>query len=439
MDRIKNKIPSNITIMEFYFPAGKYLGNSYAQRNYVSSNYTHVLRDALDRKVNLLVQLISEKDGHYNLGCNPDVSSDMLAIKDDVGLVTVGELNKSLPYMYGEAVRPKKDFDFVYEPGELEYPLFAPPKMSVPNKDYMIGLYASTLVKDDGELQIGIGSLGDSLVYSLIKRHKDNQKYQEYLNKFQVTRKFSEEISHLGETSAFNKGVFGATEMIVDGFMELYKNDILKKKTYDHIGLQRLLNEGKIKERFDSNILDVLLENKVISHKITEMDFNFLVHFGIFKDGLNYKNGTIYLNDKDFVNPLLSELHDLEEVKKKCLGTELKNGHILHGGFFLGPKNFYNWLHGLSDEERRLIVMKSVRKINHLYGHEELDRLHRKNARFINTCMMMTLSGAAVSDGLADGRVVSGVGGQFNFVSQAQALPDGTFHSMLKKYQNQEW
>jgi hypothetical protein len=38
--------------------------------------------------------------------------------------------------------------------------------------------------------------------------------------------------------------------------------------------------------------------------------------------------------------------------------------------------------------------------------------------------MMLTTLGAAVSDGLADGRVVSGVGGQYNFVSMAHALPE---------------
>ena len=32
--------------------------------------------------------------------------------------------------------------------------------------------------------------------------------------------------------------------------------------------------------------------------------------------------------------------------------------------------------------------------------------------------------GAAVSDALADGRVVSGVGGQYNFVAMAHALPE---------------
>jgi hypothetical protein len=36
---------------------------------------------------------------------------------------------------------------------------------------------------------------------------------------------------------------------------------------------------------------------------------------------------------------------------------------------------------------------------------------------------MATLLGGAVSDGLEDGRVVSGVGGQYNFVAMAYALP----------------
>jgi Acetyl-CoA hydrolase/transferase C-terminal domain len=38
--------------------------------------------------------------------------------------------------------------------------------------------------------------------------------------------------------------------------------------------------------------------------------------------------------------------------------------------------------------------------------------------------MMTTLLGGAISDTLEDGRVVSGVGGQYNFVAMAHALPD---------------
>jgi acyl-CoA hydrolase len=37
--------------------------------------------------------------------------------------------------------------------------------------------------------------------------------------------------------------------------------------------------------------------------------------------------------------------------------------------------------------------------------------------------MMMTVGGAACSDGLENGKVVSGVGGQYNFVAMAHELP----------------
>jgi hypothetical protein len=46
--------------------------------------------------------------------------------------------------------------------------------------------------------------------------------------------------------------------------------------------------------------------------------------------------------------------------------------------------------------------------------------------------MIATLLGSVVSDGLEDGRVVSGVGGQYNFVAQAFALADGRSILVLK-------
>jgi acyl-CoA hydrolase len=100
-------------------------------------------------------------------------------------------------------------------------------------------------------------------------------------------------------------------------------------------------------------------------------------------------------------------------------------GHVAHGRFFVGPQSFYRFLRELDDEQNRQIAMTSVLSINQLYGNEVLDSLQRRNARFINSCLMVTLSGAVVSDGLEDLRVVSGVGGQFNFVDMAHALPDG--------------
>jgi len=67
-----------------------------------------------------------------------------------------------------------------------------------------------------------------------------------------------------------------------------------------------------------------------------------------------------------------------------------------------------------------------------LYGGEDAKSRARTKARFVNSTMMVTLLGAAVSDGLEDGRVVSGVGGQYNFVSQAFALADARSILTLK-------
>jgi hypothetical protein len=79
-----------------------------------------------------------------------------------------------------------------------------------------------------------------------------------------------------------------------------------------------------------------------------------------------------------------------------------------------------------------------VDNVNHLYGNQELKTLQRKDGRFINTCLMVTLSGGIVSDGLEDGRVVSGVGGQYNFVSMAHALQDGRLVMMLRSYRTKD-
>jgi hypothetical protein len=77
--------------------------------------------------------------------------------------------------------------------------------------------------------------------------------------------------------------------------------------------------------------------------------------------------------------------------------------------------------------------MTSVSHINQLYGNnQQLEQLQRRDARFINSAMKVTLLGAAVSDALEDQRVVSGVGGQYNFVAMAHALHDGRSILMLR-------
>jgi hypothetical protein len=98
------------------------------------------------------------------------------------------------------------------------------------------------------------------------------------------------------------------------------------------------------------------------------------------------------------------------------------DGIILHGAFFLGPKSFYRALREMTEEQIAHIRMMPVSFTNELYGEEAEKRAARIDARFVNSTMMATLLGAAISDGLDNGQVVSGVGGQYNFAAQAFAL-----------------
>ena len=98
------------------------------------------------------------------------------------------------------------------------------------------------------------------------------------------------------------------------------------------------------------------------------------------------------------------------------------DGTVLHGAFFLGPKSFYRALREMTPDQIGRIQMMPVSFTNEIYGEEDNKRRARVDARFVNNAMMATLMGAAISDGLENGQVVSGVGGQYNFVAQAFAL-----------------
>jgi acyl-CoA hydrolase len=121
----------------------------------------------------------------------------------------------------------------------------------------------------------------------------------------------------------------------------------------------------------------------------------------------------------------------VELIKKGVVKREV-DGILMQGGFFVGPKAFYEALRGMDEKLLNKINMTAISYINELYGDEEKKRRARVKARFVNNAMMATLLGAAVSDGLENGAVVSGVGGQYNFVSQAFALSDARSIITLK-------
>jgi acyl-CoA hydrolase len=433
VDRENEQLAKNVRIIEFYFPAGRQLNSRHSQENYICSNYTHVARHLLDAGLNVIIQLVAVADDEagFSMSCNPDVSLDLVAAmrdRDDVAFVA--QINRSLPFMYGDAVVDRATYHFILDNEACNYRVFAIPKQPVSDADHMIGLYGSALIRDGGELQIGIGALGDALVSSMLLRHQDNATYQALAHDCQMREKFGSVISRKGGLEPFEEGLFSATEMFVDSFMHLFEAGILRRRVYDHVILQRLLNERVVTEQITPDMVLHLLERQAIHPQLTAQDARFLHKFGIIRDSVAYDNGDLILEDGRRIQADFNQEACADQIFEHCLGDRLQQGALMHAAFFAGARAFYDWLNAMPKSQRELIHMKSVTKVNQLYGHEEIDRLHRKGARFVNTAMMMTLFGGAVSDGLADGRVVSGVGGQYNFVAMAHELPDG--HSVLQ-------
>lgn len=140
----------------------------------------------------------------------------------------------------------------------------------------------------------------------------------------------------------------------------------------------------------------------------TSPDQQHLYHSGSFEEGL--------FGASEMFVPAFLDLIEAGVVSREV------DGVCLQAGFFLGPADFYKRLREMPEASRARIAMRPVSYVNELYGPEEEKRRARTNARFVNSGMIATLLGAIVSDGLEDGRVVSGVGGQYNFVAQAFAL-----------------
>jgi acyl-CoA hydrolase len=443
----RSKLPDNIRVTEFYFRPGSFLNSPLAQQSYMSSNYTHVVRDLLDAEINVLAQLVgkSEDNGEtrYSLSCNPDITLDAVprlreAERRGKKIAVLGQVNTNLPFMYGDAAVAPAYFDGIVDEPKYSFPLFGAPNEPVSTVEYLIALHVSALIRDGGTLQVGIGALEDALTYLLKLRHQQNDLYLEILAETGVMDRFGEVIERVGGTRQFQEGLYASSEMLVDGFLDLYRSGILRRKVYQHAGIQRLLNEGRISEEVTPETLEALVETEVISALPTAQDFVLLQKFGIFKVGLAYEDGAIRLENGTRITADLTNDTARDEIAQRCLGSRLTGGHFAHACFFLGPQKFYDTLRQMSRTEREQICMTGISYVNELFGEEELKRLQRKAARFVNTGLFATLTGSIVSDGLEDGRVLSGVGGQYNFVAMAHALEDGRSIIMIRSTKEED-
>ena len=366
----RGELPPNIVVEEFYVQSGAYLGARQAQRSYNSLNYTHVARAVASFRVRVLVQKVAREPGgtRLSLSCNPDLTFDLLTETEALGLprpLLLAEVDPLLPYIGGTASVDPAFFDRVIDlPGPTPK-LFALPREPVTDADFAIGLYASVLVKDGGTLQIGIGSLSDALCHALILRHTRNAHYLQMLEALSPGLASCDLVQAQGGSGTFIQGLYGASEMVNDGFRSLHQAGILRRRVVDDIAVMQRLNSGKATPEDSARLL--------------------------------------------------------------------REGHWLNGGFYLGSTDLYHWLGNLPPEQAVGLGLTRISHINELYGgNETLERLQRRDARFFNTCMMMTALGSAASDALEDGRVVSGVGGQYNFVAMAHALRDGRSILLLR-------
>lgn len=445
LDYRAGRKPDNVEIYEFYHKAGAYLDLPDAQQNYISSNYTHMARDCFGMGLNVFGQLASHReiDGRMmlSMGCNTDTGIEILEIfkkKRARGekVIAIAEVNENMPFMYGDALTEPEAYDFILKGQNFDYELFGTLKEAIKPAEHMIGIYVSTLIKDGGTLQVGIGALGDAFASSLITRQKNNEVYREILRRTGTLERYGKLIAACGGSDPLKQGLYGSSEMFVDPFIPLYRNGILKRKVFESIPLMKLINENKLSaDSIPEDIVETLIEMEAVNPVLTTKDFNFLTEFGILKQGLTLKDGAIVDGDGTRYDVDLNSRKNRLGIRK-LIGNRMLKGQIILGAFFIGPRSFYRALKEMSEEERQQFGMSGVNKVNQLYGGEELRSLQRKDARFINAGMMANAYGGIVSEQIENGITVSGIGGQYNFVAMAHAIPGGRVIMMIRSTRN---
>ncbi len=425
-------LPPNIEVREFFMKTGDYLENMPAQLGYISTNYTFVARDMALQGMNVVAQAVAAKEHEgkmlLSLSSNPDITLEIIEKMRAAGqaLLSMAVVNRQMPYMPNGAEVPADLFDVVITDPAATHALFAPPNAKVTAADYAIGLHASSLVVDGGTLQIGIGSLGDAIGQALIVRDRHGPQYQRILETLCPDGLGGRELGR------FDQGLYGCSEMFVNAFMRLMDAGIIRREVYTDAALQELCNQGLTPDgAVTPALLRALLDTRRIRTPLRVKDLAFLKRFGIFKSGVSMHDDRLQVAGAECCNDL-RDAHAFDTACSAMLGTHLQNGICMTGGFFLGPRDFYERLRSMPAQELAKIDMTRIDFINQLYGDDALKRAQRTKARFINTTMKVTLLGAAASDALESGQVVSGVGGQYNFVAMAHALPDARLLMMLR-------
>ncbi|MFZ6044164.1 acetyl-CoA hydrolase, partial [Vibrio natriegens] len=91
-------------------------------------NYTHAVRDLLDKGVNVIAQIVGKRtcgQDHeqvttYSLGSNSDLALDLIPEMDKLKatghrVAVVGEVNTNMPFMRNHAEVADSEFDFILD------------------------------------------------------------------------------------------------------------------------------------------------------------------------------------------------------------------------------------------------------------------------------------------------------------------------------------
>lgn len=417
------ELPENIRVSELYFKAGSMKNSPPAQQNYISSNYTHIVRDMVALGVNVMAQMVAARDTadglSLSLSCNPDLTVELLDKERAPAqrVMLLAQVHDDLPFMELDAEVSPDAFDLIVRNPRYNNRLFAVPNAAVPLQDYATALHASSLIVDGGTLQVGIGALGDAVAHACILRHRNNGAYRDILG--QLAR---QHCGLAGDSAPFQQGLYVSTEMFVNGMMHLIEQGIVKRPVFDNLLLQQGINDGTIGHVVDERLFDYGRGCGLIPRRLDTQSLRVLQYWGIIASGVSLDHEKLLLDGQALANDL-DDLQVRAALLEPVRGAELRNGRVLHGGFFLGPRDFYEKLRRLDAVDRTRICMTGVRRTNQLLLDYPLYCAQRRQARFINTGMIVSLSGAVASDALEDGTVISGVGGQYNFVAMANDLP----------------
>ncbi len=356
----RDALPPNIDVEEFYMQGGALLRSTTAQRHYASLNYTHVARALADRALNVIVQKVAREAGGTRLSfsCNNDLTQDA------VDAIVARGLPR--PLLAAEVDPELPWIGGTAAVDEDYFDIVISPPGPYPA---LFGLPRQPV----SDVDYAIGLYASALV-------RDGGTLQIGIGALAdalchaLVLRHTDNATYRRVLASLDPGLERHPAVVASGGLDPFAIGLYGCSEMVNEGFKRLVETGVIRRK--------VVDDEALMQRLAD--------------------GTANLGDQARLE---------------------RDGEYLHGAFYLGSPAFYGWLRELPDDQRRAIGMRRISLINELErGRESLARLQRHDARFFNSCMMATALGAAVSDGLEDGRVVSGVGGQYNFVDMSNAL-----------------